>query len=138
MIINITAVLVATLAEFVIGAIWYMPIFGTLWGKIHGIEKLSKKEQEQAQKDMMPLLAVQIVITFITTITLAKLWTLLPAYSIYSLAWLGWIGFVVPTQIAAIIFGGTNPKWFVQKAFIMSSGSLACLTVAAAIIDAIK
>lgn len=136
--INITAVLVATLAEFIIGAIWYMPIFGTLWGKIHGSNNMTKKEQEQAQKDMMPLLAVQIVITFITTITLAKLWTLLPLYSIYSLAWLGWIGFVVPTQIAAIIFGGTNPKWFVHKTLIMSVGSLACLTAAAAIINTIK
>jgi hypothetical protein len=136
--INYTAVLVATVADFIIGAIWYMPIFGDLWGKIHGHDKLSKKEQQEAQKGMGPLLVAQFIVTFITVSVLAKLHVLLPDYSLYSLAGLLWIGFVVPTQVAAIIFGGTKKEWFVQKALIMSIGSLACFQAAAAIINAIK
>lgn len=136
--INYVAVLIATIADFVIGAIWYMPIFGNLWGKIHGFDKLSKKEQEEARKGMAPLLAVQMVITFITVLVLAKLQILLPAYSLYSMAFLVWIGFVLPTQIAAIIFGGTDEKWFVQKALIMATGSFICLQAAAAILIAFK
>lgn len=136
--INIVAVSVATVAEIFIGSIWYMAIFDKIWGKIHGFDKLSKKEQEQAQKDMMPLIGVQVAVTFITTLVIAKLATLIPNYSIYSIALLGWVGFVVPTQVAAIIFGGTDPKWFVQKAAIMAGGSLACLTAAAAILTAIN
>lgn len=132
--INYTAVLLATVANFIVGAIWYMPIFGNLWGKIHGFDKLSKKEQEAAQKGMAPLLAVQVVITFVTALALAKLHVLLPNYSLYEMALLVWVGFVVPTQIAAIIFGGTDKKWFVQKTLIMSVGALICLQVAAAII----
>jgi hypothetical protein len=136
--INYMAVLVATIADFIIGAIWYMPIFGNLWGKIHGFDKLSKKEQQEARSGMATLLAVQMVITFITVLVLAKLQILLPAYSLYSMAFLVWIGFVVPTQIAAIIFGGTDEKWFVQKALIMAAGSLICLQAAAAILIAFK
>lgn len=136
--INYSAVLVATIADFVVGAIWYMPLFGNLWGKIHGFDALSKKDQQEARKGMAPMLVVQLVITFITALILAKLHNLIPAYSIYSLAVVVWGGFVVPTQIAAIIFGGTDKKWFVQKTLIMAAGSLTCLQVAAAILNAIK
>lgn len=132
--INYGAVLVAAVADFIIGAVWYMPIFGNLWGKIHGFDKLSKKEQDEARKSMGPWMVVQFAITVITALALAKLHVLLPSYSIYSLALVVWIGFVVPTQLAAIIFGGTEPKWIVQKALVMAGGSLACLQAAAWII----
>ncbi len=136
--INLWAVLVAAVVDFIIGAVWYMPIFGDIWGKIHGFDKLSKKEQDEARKGMGPLLAVQFAITVITALALAKLFVLLPNYSVYSLALLVWVGFVVPTQLAAIIFGGTDPKWVIQKALIMAGGSLACLQAAALIISTLQ
>ena len=132
--INYVAVLVASIAEFIIGGIWYMPIFGKAWGEIHEFNKLSKDEQSKAQKQMAPMLVLQFVITVVTTIVLAKLIVLLPHYSVYALALLAWIGFVVPTQIAAVLFGGTKPKWIVKKAMIMAGGSLLCLIVAAVIL----
>ena len=135
--VNYWAVLVAAVADFIIGAVWYMPVFGNLWGKIHGFDKLSKKEQDEARKDMGPLLLVQFIITVVTVWTLAKLHVVVPAYSIYSLALLAWVGFVVPTQLAAIIFGGTDPKWVIQKALIMAGGSLACLQAAGFIIHSL-
>lgn len=134
--VNYLAVLVASVAEFVIGAIWYMPIFGSAWRDIHGFGKLSKKEQETAQKEMLPLLVVQFIITLLTTVVLAKFITMLPSYSVYKLAVMAWAGFVVPTQVAAVIFGGTDKKWIVQKSLIMAGGSLACLLAAAAILKA--
>ncbi|MEO5627415.1 MAG: DUF1761 domain-containing protein [Candidatus Saccharimonadales bacterium] len=136
MTINYLAVAVATVAEFIIGAIWYMPIFGSLWRKIHGFDDLSKADKQAAQKQMMPLLVIQLIITAATTVVLAKLMLMLPDYSAYKLAAMAWVGFVVPTQIAAIIFGGTPPKWMVTKALIMASGSFACLMTAVAILSA--
>lgn len=132
--INYLAVLVATVAEFFIGGIWYMGIFSKLWGKIHGTDKMTKAELKAARQNMMPLLVVQIIITAVTTVALAKFIILVPSYSVYALAAMAWAGFVVPTQIAAIIFGGTEPKWFVTKTLIMAGGSLACLMAAAAIL----
>lgn len=134
--VNYTAVLVAAVADFVISAIWYMPLFGNLWGKMHGFDKLSKKEQDEARKGMAPLLVVQFIITVITVWALAKLNLLMPSFSIYTLALIVWIGFVVPTQIAAVVFGGTEPKWIVKKCLIMAGASLVCLEVAAYIIKA--
>jgi len=70
--INIWAVLVAAVADFVLGAVWYMAVFGNQWGKIHGFDKLSKKEQATARKGMGPFLILQFVITVVTVLTLAK------------------------------------------------------------------
>ncbi|QQS18647.1 DUF1761 domain-containing protein [Candidatus Saccharibacteria bacterium] len=41
--VKLSAVLVAAVAQFAVGAIWYMPLFGKLWGKIHGFDALDKK-----------------------------------------------------------------------------------------------
>ena len=134
--INYLAVVVATVAEFAIGAIWYMPIFGKTWGKIHGMDKISKEEMKKMQAKMGPYYLAQVVVTAITTFVLAKLAIMLPAESIYSLALMGWAGFVVPTQVSGVIFGGTKPQWITKKIVIMAAGSLACLLAAAFILKA--
>ena len=134
--VNFLAIIIATIAEFVIGAIWYMPLFGTLWGKIHGFDSQSKEAQDQMRKKMMPLLLVQLLITFVTTWVLAVVMgNNAQGWSAYCIAALCWIGFVVPTQVAGVIFGGTNPKWIVTKTLVMAGGSLACLEAAALILS---
>lgn len=135
--INYFAVAVAAVAQFVVGAIWYMPLFGSLWRDIHGFGKLTKAQQEQSQKEMMPMLGIQFAGTVITTIVLARFMELLPQYSAYSLAGMAWLGFVVPIQVSAIMFGGTEAKWMVKKTLVMTFGALACLMVAAAILTAL-
>jgi p-aminobenzoyl-glutamate transporter AbgT len=134
--INILAIIVATVVQFIIGAIWYTPLFGKVWGKIHGFDKHSSDVQKEMQKGMWKLLAAQFVITFVTTVVLAFLKTGLPPYwSVYGLAFFSWLGFVVPTQVAAVLFGGTEPQWVVKKILIMAGGSLLCLEAAAYILS---
>lgn len=133
---NYVAILLASVAEFAVGAVWYMPLFGKQWGKIHDFDKLSKAEQKAAQAKMGPYYVIQLLVTVVTTVVLAKLITMLPDRSVYALAIMSWAGFVVPTQASAVIFGGTKPQWVVSKICIMAGGSLACLLVAAAILKA--
>lgn len=126
----IVAILLASVAEFVVGAIWYMPLFGNLWGKIHGFDKQPKATQKEMQASMMPFLVGQFLVTLVTTVVLAKLIMMLPSYNPYTLAVTSWIGFVVPTQVSAVIFGGTEGKWVTTKIAVMAFGSLACLLTA--------
>lgn len=133
--INFWAVLLATIAQFIIGAIWYMPVFGSLWGKIHGFEKYSKKEQTEMQKGMAPLMVVQFLLGGVTAFVMASLFGALPGYSVYMITLWLWIGFVVPTQTSAVVFGGTAPRWVITKTAIMAGGSLACMLVAAFVIS---
>ena len=135
--INYVAVLVAAVAQFIFSAIWYMPIFGKMWGKIHGFDKVSPEEQKVMTKKMVPLLVVQFIITIVTSAVFALLLQHVNSdWSIYCFALAFWLGFIVPTQIAAVLFGGTNPKWFVQKILIMALGSLGCMMILAFVLQA--
>lgn len=115
-----------------------MIIFSKLWGRIHEVGKMTKAEMKKAQSQMMPLIALQILITFVTTAVLAKLLNLLTDKSLLYIVISLWLGFVVPTQIAAVMFGGTKPKWMLIKSVIMAGGSLACLIIGGVILDTMK
>jgi hypothetical protein len=131
--INIWAVIVATIVQFIIGMVWYTPIFGKVWGEIHGFDKLSKEKQKEMEKEMGPWYGVQLAMTVITTIVFAKTLTMLPDNSPYALAAMLWLGFMLPAQVSSILFGGTEPKNIVKKSLIMVGGSLACLLGAAVV-----
>lgn len=132
--INFVAIVVASIIEFIIGAVWYMPLFGKLWRKIHGIGKVSKAEEKKMMQTMTPFLALQFLFTLVTTFVLAMFITYQPTWNAYAMAGFFWIGFVVPTQVSAVIFGGTEGKWILPKILVMAGGSLACLEAAALII----
>ena len=131
--LNYIAIIIATILQFICGAVWYMFVFGDLWGRIHGFEKYSKDEQKKMAKAMTPFYLVQVLVTFITTWGLALFVAGFPSeWNIFGIAAFIWIGFVVPTQVSAVIFGGTEAKWIVKKIAIMAGGALLCLLVAAA------
>lgn len=136
MTISILAVIAATVVQFIIGAIWYTPVFGKLWGKIHGHDQLTPVAQKEAMKHMAPLLGAQFAVTLVTSFVFALLVQGFPSeWNIYGLAFFFWLGFVVPTQVSAILFGGTDPKWIWPKLGIMAGGSLICLLAAAGVIS---
>lgn len=134
--LNYIAIGIATVLQFICGAIWYMFIFGKTWGKIHGFDECTKEEQDVMRKGMGPFYVLQVVVTFVTTLVLALFVAGLPLeWNIYGIAGFLWIGFVVPTQISAVIFGGTAPQWIFKKIGIMAGGSLICLMGAALVLD---
>lgn len=136
MAVNYLAVFVASVLQFIFGAIWYTPLFGKIWGKIHGFDKQSPEVQKQMMKGMAPLLAMQFVVTVITTSVLAVLLAgTTSTWSAYAFAGLCWLGFIVPTQISAVLFGGTEPRWVVTKILIMNGASLGCMMIAAAVLS---
>lgn len=137
MTLNYIAILIATVAQFIIGAVWYMPIFGALWGKIHGFDPNSEEGKKAMEKGMTMPLIVQFISTLVTTFVLAIFITNQPDWNAYAMAAFFWIGFVVPTQVGAVLFGGTKPEWVITKIAIMAGGSLLCLEAGAAIIKMI-
>jgi len=133
--LNYLAILVATVLQFVWGWIWYMPLFGKTWGTIHGFNSKSPEEQARMQKEMMPLMVTQIIVTFITTFVFALLAGGLPAsWSLFGLAGFFWIGFIVPTQIAAVIFSETPRYFMVKKSLIMAGASFFCMEIIATVL----
>lgn len=135
--ISLWAVLLATVAQFIVGMIWYAPLFGKLWGKIHGFDKFTKEKQKEMMSQMGPYYALQFFVTVLTSVAIAKFIALTPDYSVYKLALYLWVGIVVPVQVSAVIFGGTESRWMLKKIAVMAGGSLVCIITAAAVISAI-
>lgn len=131
----IVPVVAATVVQFLLGFIWYGPLFGKMWGKIHGFDKLSKETQKKMMSEMGPYYALQLVVTIISSIVLTIFITMLPQdWNHYGLAFFFWIGFTVPAQVSAVLFGGTDNKWIAKKIALQAFGSLVCLVAAAAVI----
>jgi hypothetical protein len=134
---TVIAVTAATVAQFVVGAVWYSLLFGKLWGRIHGFDKLPKAKQDALVKEIGPYYGLQLLVTILAAAALARLIQLLPNYSAYTLSLILWIGFIVPTQASSIIFGNDEKKVLPLKLAVVASGSLACTLVGAAVIKAI-
>lgn len=134
--INVLAVGIAVILQFILGAVWYGPLlFGNLWMKIHDCDKLSKEEMQKMQNQMMPYYGVQLFVTLVTTVVLAILMKELPQYSPFNLAGILWIGFMVPAQVSAVIFGKDEKKWFAKKLSIMAGAALGCILIATTILS---
>jgi hypothetical protein len=130
--VNMLAVVLATVAQFMVGAFWYTALFGKLWGKMHGFDKLSKEVQDAMTKQMGPIYGFQLLVTVMTSFVLAVLISVMPSdWNVYWLATLLWLGFIVPTQASNVFFGGTESRWIVKKIAVLSGGSLASLLTAA-------
>lgn len=131
--LNYLAIGVATALQFISGWVWYMFLFGKAWGAMHGYDRLSKEEQDKAEKEMGPQLGFQFLGTLVMTAVLALFIAGLPSeWNPFGIAGFFWLGFVVPTQMSAVMFGGTPKQWMVKKTAIMAGGSLVSLMIAAA------
>ena len=122
--LNYLAIILATIVQFILGAVWYGPLFGKLWGRIHGFDKLSKDVQDKMVKAMAPFYGIQFLVTVMTTVVLAILIENLPDWNVLVLALFLWLGFVLPAQVSAVIFGGTEGKWIAPKIALQAGGSL--------------
>ncbi len=133
--LNYLAILVAVVLQFIVGFLWYGPLFGKLWGKIHGFDKLSKEQQQKLMSEMGPIYGIQLFVTIVTTFVLAIFITNLPGWNPYGMAGFFWIGFVVPAQISSVLFSNTEKKWMVKKILLQVGAAFVCYMVAAGVLS---
>lgn len=127
--------LAAAVVQFIVGAVWYTPLFGKIWGQIHGFDKLDKRTQKAMMAKMGPIFALQFVVTALTSFVLVLLHQTFPTYSLTYLTGMIWLGFVVPAQVGGVLFGGTKPEWMMAKMLVQAGGSLACLIAGAMVVS---
>jgi hypothetical protein len=136
--INWIAVIAATVAQFAVGFVWFSLLFGKLWGKIHGFEKLSRETQDKMKKEIGPFYGLQLLVTLFTSIVLWIFIANLPAdWNAYGMAFFFWLGFVLPTQVSSVIFGGTEKQWIFKKIAVQAGEALIRLEVAAFVIKSL-
>jgi len=134
--VNYTLVIIATLAQFALGAVWYSPLmFGKWWMEFMDCTKLSKAELQKMQKAMTPFYALQLFLTFFTAVSFANLVPYVTGLSIYHLGFWIWIGFIAPVQIASVIWANTERKFWFKQIFVMVTNQLASIMLMAWILS---
>ena len=100
--INILAVLLGALAFMVVGFLWYGPLFGKQWMKLHGWTEADFKGQ-----NMAPVLVQGVINSLITVIGMALVFHWLGVETVaraLHVAFVLWIAFSATTQALAYIY----------------------------------
>ena len=104
-VINITAVLAATIVQIVLGVLWYGPFFGKPWMKLAGLTP--EKMKETKKRGMGKTYLMQFIASFLTAFVMAYFVSLLEPYGILEGVQLGfgvWLGFVVTTMLGPVLW----------------------------------
>ncbi len=134
--INFKLVLLATIVQFALGALWYSPaMFGKWWMQIMEVTNLSKEEMKAMQKKMAPFYLLQLLLTLLMTVSFAALVPLLLIFNVFHIAFWIWLGFLVPVQVGTVIWGNTKKKFWAKQIFVMISYQLASIMIIAFILS---
>jgi len=132
--VNYLAVLVATLAVFIIGWLWYSPmLFGNLWLRL---SKVSQKDITKAKnKGMTHLIISGFIATLVTALVFEYLLDMFGITDMYTgilLSLLLWIGFLVTSMLNSVLWEGKPFSVYVINIF----HQLVCMIVMGAILTA--
>lgn len=134
--INFLAVIVATIVNFIIGALWYMPLFGKAWAKEHGFDMTQKPKSSVMMKGMLFMVIGSFLLAFVLAHNIAA-WNFVPGIkemgnmpNAFMAAIFTWLGFYFPTHLGATVW--ENKSW---KLFFIDAGyNLVSLIVVAMIL----
>jgi hypothetical protein len=137
--INMTAVLIAVVANFIFGAIWYMPLFGKAWAKEMKMDLNQKPPKSVMYRGMLIMVIGSFLMTYVFAHNVAA-WNPLtwnqPASSMSAMqnAWMAafftWLGFFLPQDLGRIAWEGSSWKLF----FINTGHHLLSLLIVAIIL----
>lgn len=141
--LNLMAIIVAVIANFIFGFLWYTPIFGRVWAKEMGFDPDCKPDAKQ-KKLMMRGMLFMIIGNFLFAFVFAhniQAWQYVPGVSELSLianvmnaAIFTWLGFYLPVDIGVVTW--ENKSW---KLFFINTGyHLISLLLVATILIAMK
>jgi hypothetical protein len=124
--INMVAIIIAVVANFVLGFIWYTPLFGKAWAKELGIDTTQKPPSGALMKGMV----FMIIGSFFTAWVFAhniKAWdpetwgqgpsAMSPAGNAFAAGIFTWLGFFFPVDLGAVAW--ENRSW---KLFFINTG----------------
>ncbi len=116
--INIAAVLVAVAANFILGFIWYTPLFGKTWGKEMGYDPTVKPDAKVMAKGMAFMVIGNFLLAWVLAWTLAG-WQFIPGaekisplMNAMNSSFFLWLGFYVPVHLGAIVWEKKSWKLF--------------------------
>lgn len=129
--INWLAVAVLTVGSWMFGAVWFGPIWGKVWMRIHhGDKTFSEAENKEMMKGMWKLLVTEFVATALMIVGLACIVGAIPEFSGVRNAGMIWLAFVMPAGVSVVLWGNDAKKYMATKIALIASNRLIALLVA--------
>jgi hypothetical protein len=121
--INIVAILVAVVANFILGFLWYTPLFGKVWAKEMGFDTSVKPAGGQIAKGMIFMVIGNFFLAYVFAHNIAA-WSYVPGMDAMSPAMkianstvFTWLGFYLPVDLSTVAW--ENKSW---KLFAINTG----------------
>lgn len=116
--INYIAILVAVVANFVLGFVWYTPLFGRAWAKEMGFDTNIKPTSGEMARGMIIMVIGNFLMAYVFAHNNAA-WSYVPgmkempaAASIMNATVFTWLGFYLPVDIGAVTWERKSWKLF--------------------------
>lgn len=116
--INMIAILVAVVVNFVLGFIWYTPLFGKIWGKEMGYDSNMKPDKSVMFKGMWFMIIGNFLFAWVLAHNIAA-WEFVPGVkemgplsNALSAAVFTWLGFYLPGELGATVWEKKSWKLF--------------------------
>jgi len=132
--VNYTAVLVAAIASFALGALWYGPLFGKQWMKMMNITKDRMKKMGLSPAKAMSLgFVVALLVSYVLAHFVQYLQATTISEGLQAAFWL-WLGFSAPLLFGSFLWEGKSLKLFAFNAAyrLVELGVMAAVLVAMA------
>ncbi len=117
--INLLAVLVSAVVAFVLGMLWFGPLFGKVWTKELGFTMPSKEEMKKMQGAMMKSYALVFLGAIVMAFVLAHNVLFGSAYlsmdgiaSGLQAGFWNWLGFVAVPLMGSVLWEGRSWKFY--------------------------
>lgn len=116
--ISLVAVLVATVANFFVGFVWYTPLFGKAWAKENGFDMSTKPEGSVIAKGMI----MNVIGNFFLAYVFAHnnmAWSFVPGMNemsitaqLFNAVFFTWLGFYLPVDLSTVAWERKSWKLF--------------------------
>ena len=116
--INMMAILVAVVANFILGFIWYTPLFGKAWAKENGFDISIKPTGGEMAKGMIFMVIGNFLMAYVFAHNNAA-WSYVPGMKeaspvsiILNSTIFTWLGFYLPVDLGAVAWEKKSWKLF--------------------------
>lgn len=108
--INFLAIAIAVVAHFILGFLWYTPIFGKIWGKEMGYDPNMKPDPKEMMKGMLFMVIGNVLFAWVFAHNIAA-WGFVPgikemgvAANAMMAAVFTWLGFFLPSHLGSTVW----------------------------------
>lgn len=125
--INFLAIVIAVVANFILGFLWYTPLFGKVWGREMGFDTTQKPPVSAMIKGMVFMVIGNFLMAWVFAHNIA-VWNpvtwglpasteMTPAHHAIMASVFTWLGFYFPTDLGTVAW--ENKSW---KLFFINTG----------------